>query len=381
MFVVAENDIAAIGERAATALGEFRSRKGEVDRALRAVHQALETIDASWSQSNIGYHADLYFGDFERSPLTARFDPEWGGLHGLPDGWVERSLQQVEEMIAGRAGLTVDQFVDEVEAAVRDVREFVGDVGVALAPIRGLPDLEHEAGLLDELVSIDFTPSVSFNLPGGMMTRDSTALAQGLRAAPHQMVQHRLRRAGRSLAAAEEGIQAADRLIRQVLGRLRALPAQVEPSAADASLVVSMLRRFSDAARALRDRQRGRPDFEVADEYDVQDLVLAFLRLHFADVRAEEWSPSYLGASSRVDFLLKEEDIVVETKKTRDGLTAGRLGQELAIDAARYRAHPDARVLVCFIHDPEHRIKNPRGIESDLAQLSDESLKIIAVFG
>ena len=44
------------------------------------------------------------------------------------------------------------------------------------------------------------------------------------------------------------------------------------------------------------------------------------------------------------------------------------------------RAHPDARSLICLIHDPDtHR--EPRGIESDLAPLSDETLRIMAVFG
>jgi DpnII restriction endonuclease len=38
---------------------------------------------------------------------------------------------------------------------------------------------------------------------------------------------------------------------------------------------------------------------------------------------------------ARIDFLLKAEGIVVETKMTRDGLTARRVGEELAIDAVR----------------------------------------------
>lgn len=63
----------------------------------------------------------------------------------------------------------------------------------------------------------------------------------------------------------------------------------------------------------------------------------------------------------------------------REGLTARRLGEELAIDAVRYRAHPEATVLVCFVHDPGNRIENPRGIEDDLVALSDDDLQIVAV--
>ena len=56
---------------------------------------------------------------------------------------------------------------------------------------------------------------------------------------------------------------------------------------------------------------------EIKDEYDVQDLLNALLRLNFDDVRPEEYTPSYAGSSTRVDFLLKKEKIVIEVKKTR----------------------------------------------------------------
>lgn len=65
----------------------------------------------------------------------------------------------------------------------------------------------------------------------------------------------------------------------------------------------------------LRSRREDRPTLDVSDEYDVQDLLHALLRLYFEDVRPEEWTPSYAGKSSRTDFLLPEIDPVVETKK------------------------------------------------------------------
>jgi len=143
--------------------------------------------------------------------------------------------------------------------------------------------------------------------------------------------------------------------------------------------VAGILRRFDQAARALQGRQRGRRDYEIADEYDVQDLVHGILSLHFEDVRPEEWTPSYAGSSSRIDFLLKRERVVVEVKMTRANLRDREVGEELAIDAIRYRAHPDATVLICFVYDPDHVIQNPRGIEDDLAEISDGQLQVLAV--
>lgn len=68
-----------------------------------------------------------------------------------------------------------------------------------------------------------------------------------------------------------------------------------------------------------------------------------------------------------MDFLLKKEQIVIEVKKTREGLTEKELGEQLIVDKAKYQNHPDCKTLYCLIYDPEERISNPRGIERDLS--------------
>jgi REase_DpnII-MboI len=72
-------------------------------------------------------------------------------------------------------------------------------------------------------------------------------------------------------------------------------------------------RRFPLLTAELGNRHAGRPPFAVSDEYDVQDLLHGLLRLHFDDVRPEEWNPSYGGTQSRSDLLLKPERVVIET--------------------------------------------------------------------
>ena len=124
--------------------------------------------------------------------------------------------------------------------------------------------------------------------------------------------------------------------------------------------------RFHRIARQLRSRHENRATIEVNDEYDVQDLLHALLKLYFDDVRAEEWTPSYAGKSARMDFLLKGEGIVIEVKKTRQGLTDKEIGDQLIIDVDRYKVHPDCQKLICFVYDPEGRIGNPNGMMDDL---------------
>jgi REase_DpnII-MboI len=129
-----------------------------------------------------------------------------------------------------------------------------------------------------------------------------------------------------------------------------------------------IIERFHQVARQLQARHGDRNTIEIEDEYDVQDLFHALLKLYFDDIRPEEYTPSYAGSASRVDFLLKDEQIIIEIKKTRNGLKAKEVGEQLIIDTQKYQAHPDCKTLICFVYDPEGKIANPRGIEKDLSK-------------
>jgi hypothetical protein len=135
--------------------------------------------------------------------------------------------------------------------------------------------------------------------------------------------------------------------------------------------------RFHYIAKQIRARHDNRPTINIEDEYDVQDLLHAILKLDFDDIRPEEWTPSYAGKSARMDFLLKKEGIVIEVKKTRKGLTEREIGDQLLIDIARYKIHQSCKYLICFIYDPEGRISNSTGMESDLK--SDDDIKVITI--
>jgi len=116
------------------------------------------------------------------------------------------------------------------------------------------------------------------------------------------------------------------------------------------------------------DRNTPRNTLKIDDEYDVQDLLHSLLKLYFDDIRAEEPVPSHAGAASRVDFLLKKEQIFIEVKKTRPNLTDKEIGKQLSLDSQSYPKHPDCKHLICFVYDPDQLIKNPRGIEDDLTK-------------
>ncbi len=67
-------------------------------------------------------------------------------------------------------------------------------------------------------------------------------------------------------------------------------------------------------------------------------------------------------------FLLKPQGLLIEVKKTREGLTEKGIVDQLINDVERHRSHPDSKQLLCFVYDPEHRITNPFGFQSDLSR-------------
>lgn len=145
----------------------------------------------------------------------------------------------------------------------------------------------------------------------------------------------------------------------------------------DPALLERTFKRFHKVVRQLRTRYDNRSTLTIGDEYDVQDLLHALLYLFFDDIRAEEWTPSYAGASARMDFLIKDIQTVIEVKKTRESMSAKELGEQLIVDIKKYKEHPDCKKLVCFVYDPDGFLGNPTGIINDLEKDHKDFLKVI----
>jgi len=133
-------------------------------------------------------------------------------------------------------------------------------------------------------------------------------------------------------------------------------------------IVRKICSQFHLVAKQLGDhRHENRDTIIITDEHDVQDLLHALLKIFFNDVRPEECTTSYAGGSSRIDFLIKDDKIAIEVKKTREGLKGKQIADQLIIDIDRYKAaHPDCERLFCFVYDPENLIQNPIGFEKDI---------------
>lgn len=137
-------------------------------------------------------------------------------------------------------------------------------------------------------------------------------------------------------------------------------PARVE------ELLEIIIRGLRRAMHPLNHRRKGAQPLSFGNEYDVQDLLHALLRPWISDIRPEEFTPSYAGSSTRMDFLLPMHKLVIETKIVRDRAHAKRVGDELIVDIEHYREHPSCSALWCVVYDPDHLITNAEGLRTDL---------------
>jgi REase_DpnII-MboI len=127
-----------------------------------------------------------------------------------------------------------------------------------------------------------------------------------------------------------------------------------------------LIRGLRRAMQPLTHRRKGAQALSFSTEYDVQDLLHALLRPWVADIRPEEFTPSYAGSSTRMDFLLPAYKIVLELKFVRDRNHAKKIGDELIVDINHYQQHPDCNRLWCIVFDQDHLLTNAAGLKNDL---------------
>ncbi len=301
----------ALDDEVSAKLKEF---KAQLDGKLGITSSLEEASSRSWA----GYHASLYYKDFQKPPLEAMFNPEWGGLFKVPEGWAQHTNEDVAAYVEkAHGGTPLTEIETFVESIVSKVAPLKSDVCSELSPITTAKGYEREVELLDHLeklrAGISASDYVKQRIPATVATRDSKAIFQGIGVPPHVWYQARVLSALSAISAVEDFFTTAKRLIRQVEIKQN-LQGAGETTVHGVEEVLRVCEKFHDVARQLRQRHEERNTLEVEDEYDAQDLLHALLRLFFNDIRAEEWTPSYAGGSSRMDFLLKRERIVVEVK-------------------------------------------------------------------
>lgn len=191
------DELAAIGERlrVTASFGD----KPEVTEPLRQLTQAATEVGATWSGSPLGYHAGVYYADFESPPAGAHWSSEWGAYPALSGpstraDWREYTLEAFVGDIRPRADNP------DLSAARAASSEAQGVFKAAKGEVRSvltayLSERRDELidGLKTEAETIVVGTSDQFiraSFPSGqVMSRDSLAVSQGFVAAPHIAIQ------------------------------------------------------------------------------------------------------------------------------------------------------------------------------------------------
>ncbi len=105
----AELDLAELRELLKKLENEVAAATDLKARSVLVV-DAARKVGESWSESAMGPHSNLYYGDFQRPAIQQRFNVEWGLLYGMPEGWSERTVDEIERRIEKLSGVELKSF-------------------------------------------------------------------------------------------------------------------------------------------------------------------------------------------------------------------------------------------------------------------------------
>lgn len=111
---------------------------------------------------------------------------------------------------------------------------------------------------------------------------------------------------------------------------------------------------FSNAIqKIIQNRRKGHPEFLIKDEYDVQDILYVIIKSFFPNMRDEDPIPKVGGKSTKIDLILREENILIEVKmiKEKDSNETHFI-EQLKVDFESYHECVWLKKLFCFVYDP-----------------------------
>lgn len=181
---------------------------------------------------------------------------------------------------------------------------------------------------------------------------------------PHRKLNH--------VKCYQEGMLSTQVLLESIIEELREYPDDFqidEPVKQNAlAIIENVCNKFHLFVKNLHEIHHANQEIKpitVSNEYDVQHLLQSILSLFFDDIRPEEPGKKRAGSSSRADFWLFQEKILIECKYIKNGFTNEKLKGQLDRDVLDYQTKDECRAVVFFIYDPISVIDNPRGFETD----------------
>lgn len=114
-----ENEIAKIKNQ----INELLERLVEFTEPANKMASVCSLIHASWSGSDLNRYCNLFYGDFEKPPYNRQFSNELGLLNGVPEGWYEKSDEEVLQKIKNDVGVLPEDLDKEADLIENDFKE------------------------------------------------------------------------------------------------------------------------------------------------------------------------------------------------------------------------------------------------------------------
>ena len=145
------------------------------------VKDACSLINRAWGGSSLVGHAKYFFHDFQEPQTPERFSIEWGLINGVPDGWIEKSDEEIRAKIEKESGVSLDDIKKlsvDLENGFIDIQRVV----VLFLSEEQFPESDIEK--IEKFTIKSATDIFNDIFPTRFMTRDTQAMT-GHYVAPH----------------------------------------------------------------------------------------------------------------------------------------------------------------------------------------------------
>ena len=361
-----------------------------LNEQIKSLKEAITNLESDYSERILELDNELATLTEESSIASKNWAGNWfkhsdyyNNFINNAEAHIQLDYESLLDFVEKKSSLNYDSIDSELKQILKKFKDINEELCTELSIIKSDDQFSEQLKILEKLSSFEWQiPAfkiIDSQKPKKFMGDYNTAqkvLAKGFDTPPHIVLNSNILSSATLGVSLQEYPKLAKRLLREV----ELLIDKDEPSLIGEDNPINNLNKifdnFHDVARLLVNRYAKRDTLIINDEYDVQDLLRSLLKIFFDDVRPEDFTPSYAGRNTRIDFLLKREKIVVEVKKTRETLKDKEVGDELLQDIARYRNHPDCNILYCFVYDPQGFISNPRGLEDDLSSESNDKMTV-----
>lgn len=169
-----------------------------VTQPLLAYENAANRVGQSWSESNLGYHARVYYAGFQPPPPGAFWSSEWGseGIFSQASRgeWQEFDratiLQAIDHLVKGANLDAARAAAARANTAFDGARSSVVSLIVTALKQRDDEYLRGLKGEVEKSAPLTERQGITLLMPhsGSIMSRDSRAITAGLESAVHQEV-------------------------------------------------------------------------------------------------------------------------------------------------------------------------------------------------